>query len=156
MRKRRWLIPVGAVLIAAFASAAWYLASPLFLTQTVAEGMPQGGVLLAQGGFVDGETFHKGHGMAGIYRLSDGVQVLRFENFQVTNGPDLHVLLSANPEPRDKDGLGSFVDLGSLKGNMGEQNYLLPADFSPAVYRSVVVFCKPFQVVFSAARLERS
>jgi hypothetical protein len=60
------------------------------------------------------------------YPLSDGAQVLRFEDFSATNGPDLHVLLATNPAPASRVDLGDYLDLGSLKGNVGNQNYDIP------------------------------
>ena len=44
-----------------------------------------------------------------------------------------------------------YVEIGKLKGNVGDQNYELPDDLDPAAYGSVVIYCKPFQVVFSVA-----
>ena len=82
---------------------------------------------LAQGTFMDADRFHKGSGKALIYRLADGGLLLRFEEFRVTNGPDLHVLLAENAEPKRRDELGDYIDLGSLKGNVGSQNYMLDA-----------------------------
>ena len=52
-----------------------------------------------------------------------GLLVLRFEDFSATNGPDLHVLLAENPAPTSSSELGNYLDLGSLKGNIGSQNY---------------------------------
>ena len=44
-----------------------------------------------------------------------------------------------------------FVDLGRLKGNIGAQNYAIPASVDLGAYRSVVVWCKRFGVPFAAA-----
>jgi hypothetical protein len=108
-----------------------------------------------QGQFMDGETFHKGSGQATIYQLPDGGHVLRFEDLQVTNGPDLHVLLAANPAPANSEGLGEYIDLGKLKGNLGNQNYDIPAGTDLSRYQSVVIYCKPFHVVFATATLRK-
>lgn len=119
----------------------------------MAEPMPEGPVVLAQGAFRDADSFHKGSGSATIYQLPDGTHVLRFDDFQVTNGPDLHVLLTADPQPTDHDSLGEYVDLGSLKGNIGGQNYEIPGDVDVSAYRGVVIYCLPFRVVFATAEL---
>jgi hypothetical protein len=50
--------------------------------------------------------------------------------------------------------LGDYLDLGSLKGNVGDQNYALPADFDPTLYKSVVIYCQPFRVIFATATLQ--
>ena len=111
-------------------------------------------VAVLQGQFQDADSFHQGSGDAAIYQLPDGSHVLRFENFDVTNGPDLHVVLSGHPAPASHDDLGpDYIDLGQLKGNIGSQNYEIPADVDLSQYQSVVIYCMPFQVVFSTATL---
>ena len=109
--------------------------------------------IASQGQFRDADSFHMGSGTATIYQQNDQ-RVLRLENFEVTNGPDLHVVLSKNPNPTSRDDLGDdHVDLGSLKGNLGSQNYDIPARLDLSEYQSVVIYCMPFHVVFSVATL---
>ena len=107
------------------------------------------------GTFVDGDAFHKGEGSATIYRLEDGSHVLRFEDFRVTNGPALFVLVSPHPSPGGRGDLteAGYTELARLKGNVGNQNYVLPADLAPDDVNSVIIYCKPFRVVFSVAAL---
>lgn len=111
-------------------------------------------VVVKSGDFRDGDSFHKGAGTATIYRLADGSQVLRFEDFKVTNGPDLRVLLveHSNPEGRGDVDAG-YEELAKLKGNIGNQNYTIPGSIDVGRYGSIVIYCKPFQVVFSVASL---
>jgi hypothetical protein len=110
--------------------------------------------IVAQGQFQDAGSFHKGSGSATIYQLPDGQHILRFENFSATNGPDLHVLLSKHPAPTNRAEVGpDYIDLGSLKGNIGNQNYDIPADVHISEYQSVVVYCLPFHVVFATSTL---
>ncbi|MCI0577308.1 MAG: DM13 domain-containing protein [Chloroflexi bacterium] len=112
-------------------------------------------VALAQGQFAGADDFHQGSGNATIYQLPDGGRVLRLENFNVTNGPDLHVILVKNPAPAGSADVGSdYVDLGSLKGNLGDQNYDIPAEVDLSPYQSIVIYCVPFQVVFATATLQ--
>ena len=118
------------------------------------EEMPAAPEVLAQGNFQDADSFHQGSGTATLYQLPEGAHVLRFEDFQVTNGPDLHVLLATNPNATDHDSLGDYVDLGSLKGNIGSQNYEIPADVDVSQYAGVVIYCMPFHVVFATAALQ--
>ena len=110
-------------------------------------------VVLAQGQFYD--VAHHGSGTATIYQLADGSRVLRFEDFEVLNGPDLHVYFSFEADVVDRVGqpLSGGYDLGKLKGNIGDQNYPIPDGFDLSSYLSVVIWCEPFQVPFSAARL---
>ena len=128
---------------------------------TATEGMPDTSpqpAVLFVGMFKDGDSFHKGEGKATIYRLPDGSHLLHLEGFKVTNGPDLHVLLAGHPDPKERKDLesGNYVDLAKLKGNIGNQNYALPKELDPARYKSVVIYCLPFHVVFSTATLSKS
>ncbi len=111
-------------------------------------------VIVSNGSFIQIDAIHGAEGSATIYQLPDGARILRFEDFRSTNGPDLHVILSADPDPRTHDALGEdYVELGRLKGNVGNQNYDVPAEVDLSLYQSVVIYCVPFQVVFSTATL---
>jgi Electron transfer DM13 len=113
-------------------------------------------VALKQGAFQDADNFHQGSGRATLYRAPDGSHLLRLEDFMVTNGPDLHVILTPHPNPESRSEVDTpgYVDLGSLKGNVGNQNYVIPDHVDVAAMGSVVIYCKPFHVVFSVASLE--
>lgn len=88
---------------------------------------------------------HSGSGKATIFKQADGKYILRLENLDITNGPDLRVrLLGAS---------GASLDLGGLKGNKGNQNYDLPADFDPAKYSTADIWCRAFSVQFNKAAL---
>lgn len=100
------------------------------------------------GNFVDaGDGFHKVEGVAKVVNLADGKTFLRLENLKATNGPDLYVYLST-----DK-GVSDFVNLGRLKGNIGNQNYEIPAGTDPAKYDTVLIWCKAFSTLFGSAKL---
>lgn len=109
-------------------------------------------IALKSGSLRDEDRIHKGAGTATIYRVGDGTNVLRLEELDVTNGPDLFVLLMQDPEGRDKD--QGYVELGRLKGNRGNQNYDIPDDVNIEEYRAVMIYCRAFHVVFSTAPLE--
>ena len=156
-RRRAWL-PVAIAAGIALLPIIWYLASPLVLTRAVSEGVPVQTVeaRLAAGHFGVVDGIHKGEGTASILRLPGGRRVLRLEDdFRVTNGPDLYVYLSGTPAPRSSDQLhasGAF-EVGYLKGNLGGQNYELPADLDLSGFRSIVVYCRRFTTVFSTSEL---
>ena len=117
---------------------------------------PESGVrAVKQGDFKDADSFHRGSGQAIIYTTPEGGRLLRLENLDVTNGPALHVVLSPHEDPtRSNEVLQEgYSDLGDLKGNRGNQNYTIPADVDLSVIKSVVIYCKPFAVVFSVATL---
>lgn len=108
---------------------------------------------VSSGQFEDFDDFHAGSGTATIYRLDDDNHVMRLEDFEVTNGPDLHVLLVPHADPASGDDITGYVDLGSLKGNIGDQNYEIPASADLGGFGSVVIYCQPFHVIFSVATL---
>lgn len=160
---------LGAIIIVLIVGlgVAWWLGSPLFINNTVNETFPisekqvseqTSPQRLSTGQFRDGDSFHKGSGKADIYPLADGSYVLRFEDFNVTNGPDLHIYLAKHPDPTTSADVndGGYLDLGGIKGNQGSQNYSIPAGTDISLYKSVVIYCQPFHVVFSVAPLGAS
>jgi hypothetical protein len=101
---------------------------------------------------------HKTSGKAIILRTADGGHVLRLEDFRTSNGPDVRVYLvkgtNANNSDFIKAGSANFVDLGALKGNVGNQNYTIPENVNLDDYNSVSIWCRRFAVDFGAASLE--
>ena len=120
------------------------------------ESMPESPTVVASGRFIDADAAHKGEGQAMLYALPDGSHVVRFENFRVTNGPDLYVYLAKHPSPTSADDVSDsgYVNLGKLKGNVGNQNYTIPAGTDVSEFGSVVIWCQLFGVLFSPAALE--
>jgi len=98
------------------------------------------------------DVAHHGSGMVSLIRYDAG-HIIRFENLDVLNGPDLRVLLSRNSDVGSSDDLGEYLELGKLKGNKGNQNYTVPAGTDLSEYNSVIIYCKPFRVVFNSANL---
>lgn len=129
--------------------------APSVAAPDVAE-VPADPVALLQGGFFGADAFHQGDGSATVYDLGDGSRVLRFEDFEVTNGPDLRVLVTPDPNPFDHDALAAagYTELGRLKGNIGNQNYDIPSDVDTDSIGSVIIYCKPFHVIFAVAPLD--
>jgi hypothetical protein len=134
-------------------------ASVVMMDKEMAEPMPAAPAewaVVKAGNFVDADSFHKGSGAAAIYQQGEQ-QVLRFEDFNVTNGPDLHVILTKHSSPVTSDDVGDdTIDLGSIKGNQGNQNYDIPSGVDLSEYQSVVIYCVPFQVVFAVAALNEA
>ena len=122
----------------------------------MAEDMPTNEpVVLSKGIFNGFDAIHRGEGIATIYQLVDGTRVLRLEDFSTSNGPDLHVLLTSNAPTSIGDPVATgYVDLGQLKGNIGNQNYNIPSDVNLDDYSAVVIYCMPFHVNFTVATLE--
>ena len=118
------------------------------------DGMEAETAVLGRGEFGQIDPIHGAKGSATIYKLQDGQRIVRLEDFSSTNGPELHVILTTGTAQETFADVGDYVDLGILKGNMGNQNYEIPEDVDLESIRSVVIYCRPFHVVFSVADLE--
>ena len=158
MSKRKLVI--AAIVVAG--GIAWYAFRPerLFVNKAVSESLPTAAsaaafqpVSLESGSFHEGA--HKTSGVATILQLPDGKRALRLTNFATSNGPDVHVYLVAASDATDSDTVtkAGFVDLGSIKGNIGDQNYDVPSDVDLNKYRAVTIWCARFNVNFGTAPL---
>ena len=136
-----------------------YTISPFFTNTTIDEGLPsvtstgqniQSGTipLILEGDFVGvDDGIHDASGDAKILEIEDK-QYLRFEDFEATNGPDLHVYLATDEKATE------FIDLGLLKANQGNQNYEIPEGTDLEKYDKVLVWCQMFSVLFGSAELQ--
>jgi hypothetical protein len=120
-------------------------ASPTEADDDMPEGDTGDGIVTVATGNFTGTSRYDVSGDALV--LNDGTEqrFLRLENFESSNGPDLNVYLRADD--------GSFVDLGDLKGNIGDQNYEIPVDVDLAVHDKVEIWCVRFGVEFGNAFL---
>ncbi len=112
--------------------------------------------VLASGSFVSHE--HETTGSVRVLGLPGGRRVLRIEDLDTSNGPDLKVWLTDAPVRSGRDGWfvfddGRYVDLGRLKGNRGSQNYDLPAAVDLRELSSLSIWCDRFNVSFGAVQL---
>jgi len=160
MIKRNMIIGAAIVVLA----IGWYAFRPelLFINKTVNEGFP-GRVQMASienvPMSITSGTFkslaHETKGLASIYQLPDGKRTLRLTEFETSNGPDVHVYLTAAQVEKGSDAIkrAGFIDLGSMKGNKGDQNYDIPADADLNKYKNVTVWCARFGVNFGQAAL---
>ena len=114
--------------------------------------------IFASGEFTELDAVRKAEGTVTVYQQADGSWLIRFEGFQVRHIPQLHLFLSAHPDPRTPEevraeGLG--LDWGPLKGEAGNQNYPMPAGFDMSAVQSVVIYALPYGEVISTAPLVR-
>lgn len=159
--------------LAVLGPIAWYLGSPLFISTTVDEpppvaaapspsaaaaGSPSTPVGPAttgpatterSGSFHGADEFHFGEGTARLIETAPGEFSIRLEDFRVRNGPDLFVYLSPSAEGY-ADGA---LEVAPLKADTGNQNYELPPGTDVSSFRSVVIWCKQFSVLFATATL---
>ncbi|HYE65297.1 MAG TPA: DM13 domain-containing protein [Pyrinomonadaceae bacterium] len=160
MSTRKLVIGLAVLIIVA---AGWYAFRPerLFINQTVNEQFPTASAASAQTVALVSGQFHSGahetKGDATIYQLPGGKKTLRLTEFQTSNGPDVQVYLVAASDATDNETVtrAGFLPLGALKGNIGDQNYDLPADVDLNKYRAVTIWCRRFGVNFGTAPLAR-
>lgn len=98
---------------------------------------------------------HSSRGTAAVVDLAGGGRKLTFTDFETDNGPDLRVYLVRGPVRGDGD-VDDVVDLGRLKGNIGNQQYAVPDGVDLAAYSTVVIWCRAFSVSFAQADLRPS
>jgi Electron transfer DM13 len=155
MSQRKLVIVIIALVVVV---AGWYAFRPerLFVNQKVNEQFPTASaqtITLVSGSFHT--VAHETKGVATVYQLPDGKRTLRLTDFQTSNGPDVVVYLVAASDANDAETVknASPVLLGSLKGNIGDQNYDVPADIDLSKYRSVTIWCRRFSANFATAPL---
>ncbi|KOU73281.1 electron transporter [Streptomyces sp. MMG1533] len=181
---RPWVIgALVVVVVGAGFGLYWFQPWKLWQDETVEEALP-GGIVQTSGpvaapskapsepsssaagprALASGELISHEHATSGtvkLVRLADGSHVVRLEDLDTSNGPDLRVWLTDAPVKEGKAGWhvfddGEYVSLGRLKGNKGSQNYPLPDGIDPARYTSVSIWCDRFDVSFGAAELARA
>jgi hypothetical protein len=160
MVTKYFIVGVGVVALA----IGWYAFRPelLFIDKTVNEEFPggavkvssEGPVVLIQGSFKS--LAHETKGTASIYRVGNGKRSLRLTGFETSNGPDVHVYLTAVEVQKGRAAIreAGFIDLGSLKGNKGDQNYDIPPEADLNKYKNVAIWCARFGVNFGQAALD--
>lgn len=131
-------------------------AAPDAPAEVAATNVPTEPIALRSGNFTHIDALHSAEGTATLYELPDGTRILRLEDFQSTNGPDLFIGLSGHPMPRSSAELHDqgYVELEPLKGNQGNQNYVIPPDLDLSLFQSVTIYCRAFGTMFSSAALD--
>lgn len=150
------------VIVFAALGIAWWLGSPLFLNKKVGEDAREIQKMISPaenqkstelttvsgGNFVGADDFHKAEGAVNLIKVGDKYFVRFEDDFKVTNGPDLFVYFGKN---------GSYINearISALKGNIGGQNYEVPADINSLDYNEIWVWCRAFSVPFGHAVLK--
>lgn len=170
MRRRLLIAGLGVVVVAALGvGIAIFQPHKLFIDDVVDEARPDEVAPTSTTGVPDPAapvtttvpplfgTFvsldHPTSGSAEVLTASDGGRVLRLEDFTTDNGPDLFVYLSTAPTDGSAPFDAEFVNLGDLKGNVGNQNYDIPAEVDLSRFTTVVIWCRRFTSAFGAAEL---
>jgi hypothetical protein len=139
---------------------AWYLFRPelLFINKTVDEAPPFDATAQPLDTGLFSRNLHETSGRATIYRQPNGVLKLRLSDFHTSNGPDVHVVLAMPNDPMLQNAshgnAPASIELGALKGNQGDQDYVLPANTDVGRYSLVAIYCQRFRAVFGTASLQ--
>jgi hypothetical protein len=159
LSRRKWILAIVGLPILV---GVWWAFRPekLWINQKVDEPVPFAATTDPQPlytGRLEGKA-HQTSGRGTVYKTSDGKQFLRLTDFSTSNGPDVHVILARSDDENLTQeivkGQLDRVELGSLKGNQGDQNYDLPASVDLHKYNAAVIYCERFHAVFGVARLE--
>ena len=110
------------------------------------------GELIAMGELIGSDSFHTASGQVLLVRGPDGELILRFQDFEVRNGPDLFIYLT--PDPDGDVHVDGAINLSEIKATSGSVNYDVPLDVDPDSFRSAVVYCRAFSVIFATATFE--
>jgi len=178
LRQRAWLVPLGIPFVLVALIAGVLLGRPLVTDNVVNEDIvvadeapelaatPSGpapsaasgataapkNIKVASGSFE--AISHPGSGTATLIRTASGDVKLTFTNFSTDNGPDVRVYLSRDTKSSGRG--SSFVELGAMKGNIGNQQYSVPAGVDLSSIDSIVLWCRAFDVGFTQAPLTKA
>ena len=179
MRRGMVLVAVGVLVVAVIFTLIWFQPQKLLIDQKVNEALPGQPAAIAEDTGEEKQSktkasqsqaepaietlgvgkfralAHPVSGRAKLLELRNGDLYLRFENFTVENGPDLRVYVAKAKATSAHDAFGrDFIDLGPLKGNVGDQNYRVPLAATRGKLNSAVIWCRRFSVGFAVAPLE--
>jgi hypothetical protein len=153
-RSRGWFLPLAIPFVLVAGAVTVVLGRPLVIDDVVNEQVVTaddgtGVTEVSTGQFV--ALSHPGEGTATLLSEESGTATLTLTDFATDNGPDVRVYLSRNT---DDDGRGeSFIDLGAMKGNRGNQQYAIPDGVDLKSFDALVLWCRAFDVGFTQAPL---
>lgn len=142
---KRWAYIAAAIFAIPALAFAYYAISPLFITIEANDAVPEAAhVATARSARVVDTPAHPASGTVKIIE-ADGKAVVRYENYETINGPDLFVYLAKDLDAKE------FVSLGRVKATSGNVNYEVPEGIDISEYRYVLTWCKAFGVLFNSA-----
>ncbi len=154
IRNPKFYWPVIAVVVLGIALLIWAIFFPPFrfityfqtiestvALQTAAVEHPASEVMGA-------DFLHRASGTARFVER-DGKTFVRYENLDMTNGPQLEVWLTASLDNITAD----YVRIGAIQGTKGGFDYEVPAGTDLQKYRFAVHWCVPFSILFNSVEL---
>jgi hypothetical protein len=110
--------------------------------------------ILSEGNLVRIDNSHWGTGVVQIVQDDDGNYFVYFIDVEIASGPQLIVYLSDKPTfSGTNDSPGNYIDLGELPAQSGSFSVSIPTGTNIGLYKSVMIWCEPFSVVFTYATL---
>lgn len=130
--------------------------TPMMAEPTEVMAAPAGPMVLGVGTFDRKDDAHYANGQAILARDEAGNNIVRLQDLNAGNGPDLYVYVTEHPDPQNSEQLSmGGYNLGTLKATNGSFSYTLDPMIDPSRIKSVVIYCKAFSVIFSTATLEQ-
>lgn len=103
----------------------------------------------ATGAFSPVDNTHAIAGTLTVEKRAEGVYLILNEDFMVSSGPDLRVVL------RDSSQVAPMIIVDGLQAFQGRQEYLLPlTEEGVKSFDQVVIYCAKFHVDFGIAGLD--
>lgn len=155
-------LAIGLAIVAAVAlvaGVAWYFIAPK-PAELRSEAAPTGQVV-AEGVFRDGDPLHHASGSVRLVEV-DGRTVLRFEDYDATNGPDVYVYLTpmahaTSASQVEGDGLKVRTPTPMGQATLrGDFNLEVPAGVDVRAFGGVAIWCVTYNVLFGYAELSPS
>jgi hypothetical protein len=118
---------------------------------------PSGSQIIVTGQFASIDSVRQASGNLTIYQNPDGTRLLHIEeNFRISRAPEMHLILTRNPDPMaESTGVGvDYIDIGVLRGNVGQQNYTIPPSVDFNRYPVLAIYSSQYDAVLGTATLQ--
>ncbi|MGV8130892.1 MAG: DM13 domain-containing protein [Candidatus Pacearchaeota archaeon] len=146
------------VVVVLIIAVGYHLFSPLLITTEANDDIPEVNYALNSIGTSikpvvaslsgDLTSFEKSaSGNVAVYD-NNGQKILRFEDFEIVNGPGLSIYLATDITSEDS------IDLGEVKATKGNVNYELPVNIDLEKYDTVLIWCETYNRLYGYAELK--
>jgi len=90
------------------------------------------------------------------FKREDGkTYIIFYGNFKTKKGPDLEIFLSKKniENVNSKNALIESIFIENLTSNKGEQKYLIPSSIDLSQYKSIIIHCKKYAVLWGGSSI---
>ena len=150
---------IGTVTITVNATGAWDAKVEQQVDRPLVEPLPASlatARVVATGQFTKFDR--EGEGTVRVYRLADGSQAIRLEDFYTSINPDLGLMLSSRATFTTSAELQNApsTEIALLKATLGSMTYAVPAGVDATTYKTVVIWSERAKSAFTVAALKIS